>query len=90
MPGVVSPGSSGPADLARSVKVREALGAEAETLPQTAIRFALMQPGISGVLVGFSELEHIDQAVAALDLGPLPDSVMHRLSELYASDFGGQ
>ncbi len=86
----LSPGSTGPADLARSAKVREALGAEAEALAQTAIRFALMQPGISGVLVGFSELEHIDQAVAALDLGPLPDSVMQSLGQLYASDFGGQ
>ncbi len=85
----LSPGSTGPADLARSAKVREALGAEAEALPQTAIRFALMQPGISGVLVGFSELEHIDQAVEAVDLGPLPGSVMQSLTELYASGFGG-
>ncbi len=85
---VLSPGSTGVADLARSDKVKEALGSEGQVLAQTSIRFALMNPGISGVLVGFSELEHIDQAVAAADMGPLPDGLMQRLDELFASDFG--
>lgn len=85
----LSPGSSGSADMARMTKVREALGQEAGSTAQAAIRFALMTPGISGVLVGFSELEHIDEAVAAVDMGPLPDSVMQKLDELYRTDFGG-
>ena len=58
-------------------------------MAQTALRFALMSPGVSGVLVGFSQLEHIDEAVAAVDMGPLPDSAMRALDAFYASDVSG-
>ncbi|MCH8109243.1 MAG: aldo/keto reductase, partial [Chloroflexi bacterium] len=51
-----------------------------------AVRFALMSPGVSGVLVGFSQLEHIDEAVAAVDMGPLSDNAMRALDAFYASD----
>ena len=46
-----------------------------------------MHPGVSGVLVGFAMPEHIDEAVAAVDMGPLPDAVSMALDELYATDF---
>ena len=55
-------------------------------MAQTAVRFALMSPGVSGVLVGFSRLEHIDEAVAAVDMGPLSDDVMRALDDFDASD----
>ena len=83
----LSPGSDASADMQRGTRVREELGDEAGSMAQTAIRFALVNPGISGVLVGFSAPEHIDEAVAAVDMGPLPDGVMQRLDELYATDF---
>ena len=57
-------------------------------MAQTAIRFGLMHSGASGVLVGFGQLEHIDQAVDAAAMGPLDEDVMLRLEELYDSDFG--
>ena len=57
-------------------------------MAQTAIRYALMNSGVSGVLVGFSELSHIDEAVAALDMGPLSTDVLEVLDALYCSDFG--
>lgn len=85
---VLSPGSSGEADLRRAAKVREALKDEDGTMAQTAIRFGLMNPGVSGVLVGFSTLEQIDEAVAAVEMDPLADSVIQRLNQLYQSDFG--
>jgi D-threo-aldose 1-dehydrogenase len=85
----LSPGSSGSADMARMTKVREALGQGVGSMAQAAIRFALMNPGVSGVLVGFSELEHIDEAVAAVELGPLSKSIMQKLDELYRTDFDG-
>ena len=58
-------------------------------MAQTAVRFALMSPGVSGVLVGFSQLEHIDEAVAAVDMGPLSASAMKTLGDIYTSDVGG-
>ena len=56
-------------------------------MAQTAIRFGLTNPGVSAVLVGFAQLEHIDQAVAAAEMGPLDEEVMLRLEKLYDSDF---
>ena len=46
-----------------------------------------MNLGVSGALVGFGQLDHIDEAVAAVDMGPLSDDVMKQLDALYASDF---
>jgi L-glyceraldehyde 3-phosphate reductase len=86
---VLSPGSSGPEDLARMEKVKEVLANEPGSMAQKAIRFGLMNPGVSAVLVGFSRLEHIDEAVAAVDLGPLSDDVMQKLDEIYRTDFVG-
>ena len=83
----LSPGSSVSADMERGAKVRAVLGNDVGSIAQTAIRFALMNPSVSGVLVGFSKPEHIDEAVAAVKMGPLPDSVMRTLDELSASDF---
>ena len=67
---------------------RYALESEKGTTVQKAIRFALANPGVSGVLVGFGKPEHIDEAVGAVELGPLPDSALQRLDDLYASSFG--
>ncbi|MCH7786663.1 MAG: aldo/keto reductase [Chloroflexi bacterium] len=84
----LSPGSTASADMERAAKLRDALGQEAESMAQTAVRFALTNPGVSGVLVGFSQLEHIDEAVAAVDMGTLSDDVMRTLDAFYAADVG--
>jgi len=44
---------------------------DAGKLTAAAIRFALSTPGVSTVLVGIAEVEHVDAAVAASALGPL-------------------
>ena len=69
-------------------KIQGVLDQEEGTVVQKAIRFALTNPGISGVLVGFSKPEHIDEAVASVDMGPLSDCVMQELDSLFASNFG--
>lgn len=85
----LSPGSTASADMERAAKVRDALGQEAGSMAQTALRFALMSPGVSGVLVGFSQLSHIDEAVAAVDMGPLSDNIMRALDAFYTADVSG-
>jgi hypothetical protein len=47
-----------------------------------------MKPGVSTVLVGFSNTAHIDDAVACSGAGGLSDEAMARLRELWRSDFG--
>ena len=85
----LSPGSGASEDMERGSRLRQAL--EGLDLPgsiaQTAIRFGLMHSGVSGVLVGFARPEHIDEAVAAVDMGPLPDAVHQALDGLYATNF---
>jgi len=85
----LSPGSTGQDDLARMAKVRQILEEEeSSTLVQSAIRFGLMNPGVSGVLVGFGQMDHIDEAIAADAMGPLSERTMQRLDQLYNTDFG--
>ena len=61
---------------------------ETSTLVQSAICFGLMNPGVSGVLVGFGQMDQIDQAIAAEAMAPLSERTMRRLDQLYESDFG--
>ena len=84
----ISPGSSAADDMRRAAKVADALAGQEGTMAQTAVRYSLTNPGVSGVLVGFKVLSHIDEALAAVDMGPLSDDTMGRLDELYESDFG--
>ena len=37
--------------------------------------------------MGIAELDQIDEALAAVELGPLPDDALGLLEPLYASDF---
>lgn len=60
-----------------------------ENLVEASLRFALGNAGVSSVLVGYSSLEHLEQAVAAADKGPLPQEVLTRLSEVWAGFVGG-
>lgn len=57
------------------------------SLAPAAIRFALSNPGISTVLVGISEIGHVDAAVSAQSLGPLPAAALTRIESARAKDF---
>ncbi len=87
-PEPLSPGSDYPLDLQRAEKVKAALGLDGKGLTQAAIRFGLMNPNVSTVLVGFSNTAHIDEAVACSGAGGLSDDQMARLRKLWDSDFG--
>jgi aryl-alcohol dehydrogenase-like predicted oxidoreductase len=47
-----------------------------------AVRFALSNPDVSAVLVGFSNRGQIRSAARCSDLGPLPESVLHLIEGL--------
>ena len=72
-------------ERARAVFAR--LGERYGSRAQTAIRFALANPDISCVLVGMAELAHLEEALAAADMGPLPDEALAELRALYRSNF---
>jgi aryl-alcohol dehydrogenase-like predicted oxidoreductase len=54
------------------------------TLPEIGTRLAAAHPAVSTVLVGTSNAAHIEDAVRAIDNGPLPDEVVARLDEIAA------
>ena len=87
-PEPLSPGSDYTLDLQRAEKVKTALGVSGKELTQAAIRFGLMKPEVSTVLVGFSNTTHIDEAVACSGAGGVSKDQMAKLAELWRTDFG--
>ena len=86
--GSVSPGSDAESDAQRAALARVAVGHGQGTMAQAAVRYALPNPDVAGVLVGFSTLGHIDEAIGAVEMGPLGTDVLSRLGKLHDTDFG--
>jgi aryl-alcohol dehydrogenase-like predicted oxidoreductase len=76
------------ANLARAEALRFLAEDGAQTMAQAAIRFALSRPEVSTVLVGFSDVSHMEEAAAAAGAGPLPADALARIADLYRTDFG--
>ena len=58
------------------------------SLVEASLRFALTNAGVSSVLVGYSSLEHLEQAVEFAAKGPLPPEAMARLPEVWVGFIG--
>jgi L-galactose dehydrogenase/L-glyceraldehyde 3-phosphate reductase len=67
---------------------RAALGDAHGTLAETALRFALTGEHVSAAVIGPARIEHIEQACAAADKGPLPDDALARLERFYETGPG--
>jgi len=65
-----------------------AMGTDQGTRAQVALRFVLANPDVACAVIGSAELQHIDEALQAAEMGPLPPHVLARLDALYESDFG--
>ncbi len=61
----------------------------AASLVEAGMRFAWSKPGMSTVLIGYSSLEHLEQALLAAERGALPPAAMRRLGEAWET-FAGQ
>jgi L-galactose dehydrogenase/L-glyceraldehyde 3-phosphate reductase len=82
-------GSDIPSEEALTRRVMGALGLKADgstpygTRSQAAIRFALSEKRLACSIIGIAELSHLDQAVAAPDMGSLPNETLAILENLY-------
>ena len=76
-----------PGGFAARGKIKAALGVDGKDLTQAAIRFGLMNEKVSTVLVGFSNLTHIDDAVACSGAPPLSDEQTAKINTLWETDF---
>ena len=57
-------------------------------LVEASLRFALSNAGVSSVLVGYSSLEHLEEAVGYAAKGPLPSDALARLPQVWAGFTG--
>jgi aryl-alcohol dehydrogenase-like predicted oxidoreductase len=60
----------------------------ADDMPEASVRFALSNPGVSTVLVGYSDLDHLEKAVRYAAKGPLPDEALARLPQAWSKFVG--
>ena len=51
----------------------------AGSLAKLGERFVISHPAVSTMLIGYSTLDHLETAIAAVEKGPLPDVVLDRL-----------
>jgi len=86
--GVLTTNTSVAEEERKAKAVFDAIGTDEGTRAQIALRFVLANPDISGAVIGSAELQHIDEALQAVAMGPLPADVLARLDALYESDFG--
>ena len=75
-------------ELQKAQAVFEVLGDEHGTRAQTAVRFALSNPDIACIDVGVADSDQLDQALGAVEKGPLPISALEQLGSLYKTNFG--
>jgi aryl-alcohol dehydrogenase-like predicted oxidoreductase len=73
------------AERARSLQF---LARPGQTMVQAAIRFALQTPHVGVVLVGFSAMDQLEEAVGASTGDVLSPDDLARIEALYATDFG--
>jgi D-threo-aldose 1-dehydrogenase len=67
--------------------VHEVLGDQYGTPAQTALRFVLGNRDLTARVVGISEILQLDEAIEAVEKGPLPSAAIAKLNGLWANDF---
>jgi aryl-alcohol dehydrogenase-like predicted oxidoreductase len=81
--GALASSGSYSADVERAARL-QALASELglESPVELALRFGLSKPGVSTVLVGYSTLAQLDEAIRFAERGPLPGEAVQRVLEL--------
>ena len=84
----IVPDADLPLEAMRAKAVFDKLGKRFGTRAQTALRFSLANPDLSCIVVGMAELDHLEQALAASEMGPMPEDGLDDLAALYDTNFG--
>jgi len=79
----LTPGDSVESEAAKASAIFQQIGDQFGTRAQTAIRFALAESRLSCVIFGLAELAHLEQALAAEQIGPLPATGIEKIQHIY-------
>jgi len=71
-------------------EVRKLLGERCGNYAQAAVRFALSFPGIHTIDYTANMMPHLEEGLAAVEMGPLEPAILAELDQLYKSDFGAK
>lgn len=71
-------------DQTRSSRLDFLVQGEIKSIPQAALKFVLMHPGVTTALVGFSDLSQIKEAAETTELNPLSQRQLVKLQELWS------
>ena len=66
---------------------------QADDWPGTAVRFSAFAPGVSTMVMGTSNVAHLEEAAAAVARGPLPETELHRWEKAFtrhAQEWAGE
>ena len=89
-PAPIGSGSSYETDLARAQQFLPIVAdGFAATLSELATRFVISHPTMSTILVGMATPHEFEQALAAVEHGPLPKAALDRIAELQRT-FAGE
>jgi D-threo-aldose 1-dehydrogenase len=72
---------------ARAGRIFARLGEAHGTRAQTAIRYALANDDLSTLVIGMASLDHLAEALAAIEAGPLPEPALAEIEACYADGF---
>jgi L-glyceraldehyde 3-phosphate reductase len=87
--GTAGAGEARQRQLRRARTLQFLSSGEEQSLAQAAIRFILMQPGVSTVLGGFSDVKQLEEIAAASGAEPLNEEKMARIEMVWRGNFGG-
>ncbi len=74
-------------EQARAQKLFARLGDGYGTRAQTAIRYALANADLSTIVVGVETLAQLDEALAGIAAGPLPETALEAVATCHAAGF---
>ncbi len=84
---VLTSGTDVDNEMRCAAAVHQALGDEYGSPAQTALRFVLGNRDLSSRVIGIASLADLNEALAAVEKGPLPSAAITKLKELWATDF---
>jgi len=84
---VLTSGTDVDNEMRCAAAVRTALGNAYGEPARMALRFALGNRDFSTRIIGIGDVRDLDEAVAAVEAGPLPTEAIDKLERLWATDF---